>query len=41
VGRLVLLHLYPETLRTDVAGECRETYGGELILGSDLLHLSV
>jgi hypothetical protein len=24
-----------------VAGECRKTYGGELILGSDLLHLSV
>jgi ribonuclease BN (tRNA processing enzyme) len=41
VGRLVLLHLYPETLRTDVAGECRTTYGGELILGSDLLHLSI
>ena len=41
VGRLVLLHLYPETLKTDVAGECRKTYGGELILGSDLLHLSV
>jgi ribonuclease BN (tRNA processing enzyme) len=41
VRRLVLLHFYPETLETDVAGECRKTYGGELILGSDLLHLSV
>jgi ribonuclease BN (tRNA processing enzyme) len=41
VGRLVLLHLYPETLKTDVVGECRKTYGGELILGSDLLHLSI
>ena len=41
VGRLLLLHFYPETLRTDVAGECRRTYQGELILGSDLLHLSI
>ena len=41
VGRLALLHLYPETLKTDVARECRKTYGGELILGSDLLHLSI
>ena len=41
IGKLVLLHLYPETLRTDVAGECRKTYGGELVLGSDLLHLCV
>ena len=41
VGRLVLLHSYPETLKTDVAGACRKSYGGELILGSDLLHLSI
>ncbi len=41
VRKLVLLHFYPETLKTDVAGECRKTYGGELILGRDLLHLSV
>jgi ribonuclease BN (tRNA processing enzyme) len=41
VGRLLLLHFYPETLKTDIAAECRRTYQGELILGSDLLHLSI
>jgi ribonuclease BN (tRNA processing enzyme) len=41
VGRLLLLHFYPETLKTNVVGECRRTFQGELILGSDLLHLSI
>jgi len=41
VGRLVLVHLYPECLRTDVAAQCRRTYKGELILGEDLLPLRV
>jgi ribonuclease BN (tRNA processing enzyme) len=39
--RLVLLHFYPEVLKVDIPGECRKNFLGELILGSDLLHLSV
>jgi ribonuclease BN (tRNA processing enzyme) len=39
--RLVLLHFYPEVLTVDIPGECRKNFQGELILGSDLLHLSV
>lgn len=38
---LVLVHFYPESLRTDVAAQCRKTYDGELILGEDLLPLHV
>lgn len=41
VPRLVLTHFYPEVLRTNIARECRRAYGGELILGQDLLHLSL
>jgi ribonuclease BN (tRNA processing enzyme) len=41
VRRLVLIHFYPECLATDVAAQCRRTYGGELILGEDLLRLRV
>ena len=37
--RLVLLHFYPEVLTVDIPGECRKNFLGELILGSDLLHL--
>jgi ribonuclease BN (tRNA processing enzyme) len=39
--KLVLLHFYPEVLAVDIPGECRKNFHGELILGSDLLHLSV
>lgn len=39
--RLLLLHFYPEVLATDIARACRKEYAGELILGSDLLHVSV
>ena len=39
VNRLLLVHLYPEVLATDIAKQCRRTYSGELILGRDLLHL--
>jgi ribonuclease BN (tRNA processing enzyme) len=39
--KLVLVHFYPEVLAGDIAGECRRNFPGELILGSDLLHLSV
>ena len=41
VNRLLLVHFYPEIMATDIARDCRETYGGELILGRDLLHVSV
>jgi ribonuclease BN (tRNA processing enzyme) len=41
VERLVLIHFYPECLRTDITAQCRRTYGGELILGEDLLLLRV
>jgi len=39
--RLVLTHFYPECLRSDIEGQCRKTYQGELILATDLLHVSV
>ena len=41
VKKLLLIHFYPEVLATDIAGQCRNTYAGELILGRDLLHISV
>ena len=37
--KLLLLHFYPEVLKTDIAEQCRTTYHGELIMGQDLLHL--
>ena len=39
--RLLLVHFYPEVLATDIAGDCRKTFRGELILGRDLLHLTI
>lgn len=39
--RLLLVHFYPEVLATDIAGACRKTFRGELILGRDLLHLTL
>ena len=39
--RLLLMHFYPEVLATDIARDCRKTYEGELILGRDLLQISV
>ncbi len=41
VKKLLLIHFYPEVLGTDIAGDCRKAYEGELILGRDLLHVSV
>jgi ribonuclease BN (tRNA processing enzyme) len=37
--KLLLLHFYPEVLKTDIAEQCRSHYDGELIIGQDLLHL--
>ena len=39
--RLVLTHFYPECLRSDIEGQCRKTYQGELILATDLMRLKV
>ena len=39
--RLVLLHFYPDILSTDIATQCRKSFSGELILGRDLLSLSI
>ncbi len=39
--RLVLIHFYPECLATDITAQCRKSYKGELIMGSDLLHLHI
>lgn len=41
VKHLLLTHFYPETLKTDIAGQCRKTWSGELTLGSDLLQLRI
>jgi ribonuclease BN (tRNA processing enzyme) len=41
VNRLVLIHFYPECLATDITAQCRKSYGGELIIGNDLLHLHI
>ncbi len=41
VRKLVLTHFYPECLETDIEKQCRKTYQGELILGSDLLQITV
>ena len=39
--KLLLIHFYPGVLETDITGDCRRTYKGELILGRDMLHISV
>ncbi len=39
--KLVLVHFYPEVLATDIAGECRKHYNGELILGRDMLQIYI
>lgn len=39
--KLVLIHFYPEVLATDIVSQCRRTFEGELVLGRDLLHLTV
>ncbi|MFC1867225.1 MBL fold metallo-hydrolase [Thermodesulfobacteriota bacterium] len=39
--KLLLIHLYPEVLATDISRDCRKTYEGELILGRDLLAINI
>jgi ribonuclease BN (tRNA processing enzyme) len=41
VERLVLVHFYPECLRSDITSQCRQSYKGELVLGEDLLQIRV
>lgn len=41
VDRLLLTHFYPECLAADVTAQCRKSYGGELTLASDLLHVHI
>jgi ribonuclease BN (tRNA processing enzyme) len=41
VNRLLLIHFYPECLATDITAQCRKSYTGELILGSDFLHINI
>jgi ribonuclease BN (tRNA processing enzyme) len=41
VSELLLIHFYPECLATDIEAQCRRTYKGKLILGSDLLKISI
>lgn len=39
--KLLLTHFYPECLETDITAQCRKTYGGELIIASDFLHINI
>lgn len=39
--QLMLVHFYPEVLSTDITGECRKFYNGELILGRDMLQINI
>jgi len=41
INRLLLIHFYPECLATDITAQCRKSYRGELILGSDFLHINI
>lgn len=41
VQKLMLVHFYPEVMSTDITGECRKFYNGELILGRDMLQIKV
>ena len=39
--KLLLVHFYPEVLSTDITGECRKYYDGDLILGRDMLRMDI
>jgi ribonuclease BN (tRNA processing enzyme) len=41
VGKLVLIHFYPECDQTDIESECRKSYTGPLILARDLMNINV
>jgi len=41
VGALVLTHLYPECDQADMAGQCRRTWSGPLMLAEDLMEIEL
>ena len=41
VRKLVLTHFYPDCENADLVAECRQTYGGPLILAEDLMRIEV
>lgn len=41
VKKLVLTHFYPECDSVDVAGQCRKTYDGPLVLAEDLIEIEL
>jgi ribonuclease BN (tRNA processing enzyme) len=39
--RLLLIHLYPVCDQFDIAGQCKNIYQGEIILGEDLMRIKI
>jgi ribonuclease BN (tRNA processing enzyme) len=39
--RLLITHLYPACDQFDIAEQCRQAYGGDLILGEDLMRITI
>ena len=39
--RLLLIHFYPESDRSDILKECRQVYPGEIIRGEDFMRLNI
>jgi ribonuclease BN (tRNA processing enzyme) len=39
--RLVLAHLYPPCDEVDIAGQCRKTYNGEVIVAEDQMRIKI
>jgi len=41
VKKLVLTHFYPQCERVDIKAQCRMTYGGPLVLATDLMRITL
>ena len=41
VGKLVLIHFYPECEQADIEAECRKSYSGPLVLAQDLMKINI
>ncbi len=39
--KLVLTHFYPQCDKVDIENQCRKTYSGELVLGTDLMTINL
>lgn len=39
--KLVLTHFYPQCDKVDIENQCRKTYSGELVLGTDLMTMYI